>query len=343
MRHRLLPRHLSAAFWFASLVLVVVLAARLHGEGASYLGIADASENVVSSETSAEVVGVWATPGQKVAMGDTLMRLRRPDLEVRIGDISRQLQGAMGNATNTNLDVDRRAAQLRSELDSRRTAILGQIRSLEEERGRNRELVSNLKVGGAGGEIDSASDPMLLRIQGLRRQLAAEEQGTAAQLEVLRGGGGDQKKLAHDMQAVLSKELALLQAEKERLLLRAPIDGVVGSVNVRTGEKIAPFVPMLTISPRNPTLVRGYIHEKVYGDATVGDSVEVLSSGARSGIVRGRVVGVGARIVEFPLRLRKMPQIAVWGREVAVRIPPSNPFLLGERVTVHRLPGKSSP
>lgn len=343
MRHRLLPRHLSAAFWFASLVLVVLLAARIRGEGASFLGIADASENVVSSETSAEVVGVWATPGQKVVAGDTLMRLRRPDLEARIGDISRQLQGAMGSATTTNLDVDRRASQLRSELDSRRTAILGQIKSLEEERGRNRELVSSLKVGAVPGEVDSANDPMLLRIQGLRRQLAAEEQGTADQLEVLRGGGGDQKKLARDMQAVLTKELALLQAEKEKLLLRAPIDGVVGSVNVRTGEKIAPFAPMLTISPRNPTLVRAYIHEKVYGDAAVGDSVEVRSSGARSGAVRGRVVGVGTRIVEFPLRLRKMPQVAVWGREVVVRIPASNPFLLGEMVTVHRLPGKTAP
>lgn len=343
MLHRIMPRRLSGIFWILSLVLVALVAFDLHNESSSFLGIADASENVVSSEASAEVLAVLVVPGQTVRAGDTLLRLRRPELEMRINEISRQLRGAVGSATRSDLDVNRRSAQLRSELETRRSAISAQIRNLEEERGRNRELVSSIKGGVTGDAADSATDPILLRIQGLRRQMLAEEQGASAQMAVLRGGGGDQKRTAQDLQDALVKELSFLQAENARLAVRAPIDGVVGSANVRAGEKIAPFAPLLTISPRNPTLVRGYIHEKVYDDIAVGDSVEVRSSGARSGTVKGRVVGVGSRIVEFPLRLRKMPQIEVWGREAAVRIPAVNPFLLGEMVSVRRLPGKRVP
>jgi hypothetical protein len=48
----------------------------------------------------------------------------------------------------------------------------------------------------------------------------------------------------------------------------------------------------------------------------------------------GEVVGVGARIVEYPLRLRKRPDIQMWGREVQILIPPENRFLLGEKLVI---------
>ena len=52
--------------------------------------------------------------------------------------------------------------------------------------------------------------------------------------------------------------------------------------------------------------------------------------------VGGIVIGLGSRIMELPPRLWKMPDYPIWGREVIVRIPPSNPLLLGEMVNVHR-------
>jgi hypothetical protein len=50
--------------------------------------------------------------------------------------------------------------------------------------------------------------------------------------------------------------------------------------------------------------------------------------------VSGEVVGVGARIVEYPVRLRKAPDILMWGREVMIKIPVGNKFLLGEKVMI---------
>lgn len=50
--------------------------------------------------------------------------------------------------------------------------------------------------------------------------------------------------------------------------------------------------------------------------------------------VAGTVVGVGARIVEYPVRLRKNPVLQTWGREVLVKIPGNNRFILGEKVVI---------
>jgi hypothetical protein len=51
-------------------------------------------------------------------------------------------------------------------------------------------------------------------------------------------------------------------------------------------------------------------------------------------VVQGEVVGIGTRIVEYPVRLRKVPEVQMWGREVNIRIPPNSGFLLGEKVVI---------
>jgi len=56
-------------------------------------------------------------------------------------------------------------------------------------------------------------------------------------------------------------------------------------------------------------------------------------TGAGKGVV-GEVVGLSSRIVPFPTRMWKMPELPVYGREVTIKIPEENPFLLGEMVTI---------
>ncbi len=56
----------------------------------------------------------------------------------------------------------------------------------------------------------------------------------------------------------------------------------------------------------------------------------------------GTVVGVGSRIVEYPVRLRKHPDLQVWGREVVIKIPENNQFILGEKVVISSTDQKST-
>jgi hypothetical protein len=46
------------------------------------------------------------------------------------------------------------------------------------------------------------------------------------------------------------------------------------------------------------------------------------------------VIGMGHRIVEIPERLRKIPEIKTYGREVLIQIPSDNKFLQKEKVVL---------
>jgi len=133
----------------------------------------------------------------------------------------------------------------------------------------------------------------------------------------------------------LEKELALLKEEKQKLLMYSQMDGVIGSVLCKRGEKVSPFVPIMTLYGKSPSYVSAYIHEQLHHKAAVGESVEIVSLSDSGRRVSAEIVGTGSRIVEYPLRLRKRPDMQVWGREVEIRLPEDNPFLLGEKVMVY--------
>ncbi len=65
----------------------------------------------------------------------------------------------------------------------------------------------------------------------------------------------------------------------------------------------------------------------------VGKQVMVESTNRKYSI-EGRVSEIGARIVEYPNRLKANQNIPMWGQELFIKIPDDNKFLNGERVVV---------
>jgi multidrug resistance efflux pump len=130
------------------------------------------------------------------------------------------------------------------------------------------------------------------------------------------------------------REKGLVEERLKNLFVFAEVDGQVGAVNFKVGEKVPAFSPILTLLPPTPTYVNGYINENLYSQIEVGQSIEVASvSGA---IIRGRVLSLGSRIVPIPERLLRIHSLPAWGREVVVQIPAKNSFLIGEKVSMRR-------
>ncbi len=75
---------------------------------------------------------------------------------------------------------------------------------------------------------------------------------------------------------------------------------------------------------------------------TVGKNVYIKSQADPENTADGTVVGMGTRIVEYPVRLRKNPDLQIWGREVVIRIPETNRFILGEKVMINTSGQKAS-
>lgn len=144
--------------------------------------------------------------------------------------------------------------------------------------------------------------------------------------------------LVNPGQKVHKGELLLeITAEgKAKEYIFAETDGIVGSVSFNKGEKAPPFSSLVTISPEGPTYVQGFVHEALNSDIDVGSPVTVSSLTGNRGSVKGRVAGVGGRIVPMPERFNSNGSTGklFYGREVLVEIEGSNRLLLGERVVI---------
>ncbi|MCP4107972.1 MAG: hypothetical protein GY749_20910 [Desulfobacteraceae bacterium] len=234
--------------------------------------------------------------------------------------------------------------QLKSEKNSRTSEISNQIRQLENRYKINKELTSGLKsISSIRSSAKSgASNPITLRIESLRQELALSLKPVNIRIDLLQKLLDSSESPIKIQVEQLEKELALLKQEYGKLNIYAQLSGFIGSVNFKPGEKAAPFAPILTLHSKNPSFVKGYIHENIYTGMTVGKNVYIKSQADPKNTADGTVVGVGARIVEYPVRLRKNPDLQIWGREVVIRIPETNRFILGEKVMINASGQKAS-
>lgn len=130
------------------------------------------------------------------------------------------------------------------------------------------------------------------------------------------------------------REMDLIESRMKNLFVFAEVDGTVGAVNFKNGEKAPAFAPLITLLPMNPSYVNAFMNENLPNPLVVGQSVDVSSSSGQT--VQGIITQVGARIVPIPERLFRNPNLTAWGREVMIKIPPRNGFLLGEKVSIHK-------
>jgi multidrug resistance efflux pump len=135
----------------------------------------------------------------------------------------------------------------------------------------------------------------------------------------------------------LEEERSYLERQRNNLYVFAEIDGIVGSVNFKRGERAPAFSPIVTILPDSPTFVQGFIYESQQSSVKPGSHVKINSLTNAGASVQGRVISVGSRFVEIPVRLApsiKGDTSGVWGREVTVEIPKDSQIILGEKVQI---------
>jgi multidrug resistance efflux pump len=121
--------------------------------------------------------------------------------------------------------------------------------------------------------------------------------------------------------------------EEQELVKKADFIGTVGSVNAQEGELLSPYSTILSLYDLNPTVIKAIMNEGYKYQAEVGQVVNVESTN-RSYQIEGKIIEIGARIIEYPNRLKTNQNIPMWGQELFIKIPEENDFLNGERVFV---------
>jgi multidrug resistance efflux pump len=322
--------------------LLAALTAYYRAEPDTFYGIADTKEIAISSESAVEIRRIAVAQGEMVAQGDTLLELHNPELEMRLSQISHELKELRARKTAHATLSKSEILQLKAQQAERVSEIRAEIKELEAQYEINKQLVSELRSldrdkGSAAG-ANEAKNPVQIKLESLRQLLVLVQDPSRVYEGRLANALSSEGDPLIEQVSQREDELRILNEDRKRLIILAQIGGLIGSVSFKVGEKVSPFTPILTLHAASPSFVRGYIHEDVYSQVAVKQKVRVQSNQNRRHNVEGVVVGVGARIVEYPERLRKRADILIWGREIIIRLPPDNKFLLGEKVLIS-LPG----
>lgn len=324
--------------WILALLAVVVIGSLFKGQSFMFTGIAEATETIVSVQNSVNVIKIHVTPGEEVKPGDTLVELDRPDLVLRINELTGELDALEGRGNVNTASIDQKVAEVQADYSARRNTIVLEIDKLKAQYQQNLELTSKLKSISASGLPSDSNDAMTLRIRGLEKELKVLDESANAQIRVLHGSKGIQKTSSATEASAIRREMDMLLQEKKDLTIIAKDSWIIASVDAHDGEKVSSFNPVLTLARKSPTMVRGYINEKIYTSVGVGDMVEITSQ-VNGQKIPGKIVGMSSRIVPFPVRLLKTPEMPMYGREVMIRLPQDNDLLLGEKVSIAEMPG----
>lgn len=315
----------------------------LNRGNASFYGVAENQETQINLDHALTVNRIYVTPGQFVQKGTLLMEVTRTALDFKMSELTHSIGELQARDQLRMTEIRGDLERLRAERAEKTGAIQARIRLLESEQTLNQSLFREIRSVPVPDSLRQASGPYTAKLQALRDELRLAIEPLDAEIDRLE----KELKLAglptQTQISKLEKDIDLYEKEQERLKIFAPSDGLAGTIHCRVGENVQAFNPLISFYEENPNTVMAYVHESMILEVKVGDSLNVVSSLHPDEQCRGKVIGLGHRIVEIPERLRKLPEIKSYGREILIQIPPDNNFLQKEKVLLQRIePGQPS-
>lgn len=298
----------------------------LHQESLIFYGFAENKETEINAEYPVEVKKIYVTTGQKVKAGTVLADTEQADLPKRQSEAALKIEQINAENALRASDLRARIGELEARKSQKTGEIDNEINQLRLTADRNRQLLKEIE---ATGENTAAVETEIAALEEEKRLLTApidvQINNLRTELRVINSPSRAQIKR-------LQNEADYYENKTGKFALTAPTDGLIGNIHVKEAEFVSSFNTLITFYEENPTLVNGFVHENMSVHVAVGDTLEVISTVRPSSKCTGVVTGLGSRYVEIPPRLRKMPEIKTYGREILITIPRQNAFLQKEKV-----------
>ncbi len=331
----MIKKAIFIVFWVVVVVVLLLFSLVFKDTNTAIVAQVEPLKKAISYHKAVRIKEIFVIPGQMVNPGDVLVRVERPDLlldvEKKNNEIDRlKLEHDLINAKYAN-----KTRQLKSTTEA-------QIRKIDAEISQLKMVIeNNQKLSEQFGSLTGVSDTsnrqnasysdIELDILEKEKKYLLNQQRLELNVE---SSIHDEEAKSYAMRLVLlEKELQALMTEEMELVKTAKIQGTIGNVNIQKGELLAPYTTILSIYESKPTIIKAFMNEGFKYAMEVGNKVTVESTNRKYSI-EGNVFEIGARIIEYPNRLKTNQNLPMWGQELFIRIPKDNNFLNGERVAV---------
>ncbi|MHC5118456.1 MAG: HlyD family secretion protein [Planctomycetota bacterium] len=293
---------------------------------------------------------------------DASLQAQRATAEAELEQLKAQLRAAedrfVADQHEHEIDVLSMERRMAVDLEQARLEILQIRSSLEPDRLSLKDLEVEIEIVKELVQQNAAEAYELQKVQTshavLEEQVMRSEQ-LLAQAEAdyeaarLRKDEFEQKvpvrpqtadrELAPIRQAILVQEKRIeeLIAQRDIIVLVAPFDGVVNTINYKAGQTVVRGDSIMTVVKPEPEYVMAWATQKDIGRFDVNLRVKVISQSAPHQSFESQVSHMGASLELIPERLWKIPTTPEWGRSIKIPIQPGFQCLHNEVLGIKTL------
>jgi len=307
--------------------------------GTHMIGRAEALHSKITAARAGTIASLHVDLFQRVGQGEVLAQITPLDLDAvsaRLASNIELLRAQLLQTTDRNSlnyqqlrlewmrnDVELSAAQIELQLAEANLERAGALFGSR--------IISEAEVQARQTRRDTLKD----RVRSLGK-ITVDLQAEIKKLEPQAGGGESASDKA--IAAALASQAAELKMIADSCVLKAPMDGIVSSINKRQGENIAVSEVALTVGALSPRHILAYAQHPLNSVLKAGDPVEIFRRNPGVPAEKSRITSLGTLLEPMdPSLIPFVPrsqQTAEYGLPFLVEIPPGMVLTPAEVVNI---------
>jgi HlyD family secretion protein len=248
---------------------VIYFARRPEPPGA-IIGVVRSTEVRVEPEVTGQLESIAVKKGDHVRTGDVVAKLSAVELTAQVD----QARAALASATADRNNVY--AGVRHEQVDSLKAAIAKAKARLEYVQ---LQLTRTSTLAGQNFESQQALDQATNDVASARADVAAAQANYDA---AVAGPTREERAIADAQVQAAAAAVTVLERRLDKMILRAPADGVVSVIAAEVGENVRPGQPILMVEAAGEQWLSFNAREDDLGGLTVGKTVDVLRNGANA-------------------------------------------------------------
>jgi HlyD family secretion protein len=240
---------------------------RRSGSVAPIAGVVRTTEVRVEPEVNGQLVSIEVEKGAHVHAGDVLARLSAIELTAQADQARAALASAVANRNNVYAGVRReQVASLKDEI-AKANARLEYVQA---------QLTRTSTLARQSFESQQALDQAENDAASARADVAEAQANYDA---AVAGPTREERAIADAQVQAAAAAVAVLERRLEKMILRAPADGVVSVIAAEVGENVRAGQPILMVEAAGKQWLSFNVREDHLNGLTVGKTVSVLRNG----------------------------------------------------------------
>jgi HlyD family secretion protein len=247
---------------------VLIYSMQRTGSAPAIVGVVRATEVRVEPEVNGQLVSITVEKGTQVHAGDVLARLSAVELTAQADQARAALASATANRNNVYAGVrQEQIASLKAEI-AKASARLEYVQA---------QLTRTSTLARQSFESQQALDQAESDAASARADVAKAQANYDA---AVAGPTREERAIADAQVQAAATAVVVLERRLEKMILRAPADGVVSVIAAEVGENVRAGQPILMVEAAGKHWLSFNVREDYLSGLTIGERVSVMWNGA---------------------------------------------------------------